>query len=673
MEERREPFLVALLATLLIVSCVSNPRSVDPEAAALPASGGHPVAIGNLSHADKGAHWVSVTLPESVKWAPGTKLQAAGGITGHVGENFGVYPTAHLKLPSIQGFEFREVRLRRLVQDAPVLEATARGPPAASTALFRVLNKGKAVEPKPVIAIAPRAGIYYHRARLGMLVVETWFQLLPDNPLVPFEVLVTNSDPRVDKNEVALDLQLDTTKAIRPVIDYRDQKGFATTFDGERWTVDLTRNAIGDRQSIHVRGRLHLLGRSAADTITQAADVDGPTAAVSLGWEDGWGPWRVTPKLGRVGIEAEVFRLTVDHWNRFVSKRASVWDKGTRAKQARKTGHDHDYGPTKGVEIFAAGKFAPASLYVLGDLATAEACRPQQIYEGDGSPVQVEKRPGLQSLGFRPHYRTNHSDQLGKTNSKGLYGWEPMSFSHASNNGLVCFAILARSYASQRLLQHQITWLRANRGAGWGEIRGYGRCMQVAAWCYLATADNRLLVYFGNRWQGEFDSYLARARTTDVSPWAWTKARSDWPLWPKVSWLPWQEGIFVRGLDGLLEVHKRYRGPSPKAAETLAQLSDTVVRHGFYRLAGKWVLGYQIARMPGDRGLTSNEYADRLLASPHYGTAVDWWSIAAAPIRERIAPAEQKPKARTLREHYEASLAEMPLGFHGWAEWLAVR
>lgn len=638
--------------------------------------------LANLSAAPRGPTWVSLTLAKEA-WAPGDAVEGPGGIRGRVGDRFGIYATAHVLVPALRALEFREVSLRRSgaasfdpVAPRPVAPeggGVESSPASPAPSVLRVSNGSESVSPFPQFSVAPHSGVYLHVGRVGMLVVETWFQLLPGSPLVPFEVLVTNSDPRVDRNEVALDLRVETPASVRPVLDYARQRGFATSFDGQRWEVRVLRSAIGDRQSVQLRGRLHLLDlarASAGAARTLAADLEGPAVGLSLDWKDRWGPWLLAPRLGVPATDAQVAALVGARWRAFVGRRVSVWDRGVRAKQAGITGHDRDYGPTKGLAVLAGRRWGPASLFALGLDAVAEAGRPQQIYEATGAPVRVEDHPRLFSWGFRPHYRANLSDQLGKSSSRGLHDWQAMSFSHASSNGLAAFAILARSRASQRLLQHQGTWIRARRKESWGQTRASGRVMNVAAWVYLATGDRALLDYFAGRWDSEYDAYLARAREVEVAPWAWTKARSDWPLWPKESWIPWQEAIFARGLDGLLGVYERRVGPHAKAAEARGHLLRTVVDHGFYRLDGRWVVGYQIARLPGDRALTAAEYQDPTVASPHYGTAVDWWSIPSAPIYERVGASA---RATELRRTYERRLAELPFAFRDHAEWLSVR
>lgn len=485
----------------------------------------------------------------------------------------------------------------------------------SSTSLVRTCEQGKARR------------VHHLRGRIPgtMLVVDIWAYLYARQDVIPFEMLVTASDPMTTAVNQRVDhLELVTGEYPRMWTGRRRGVGQPEFVDG-LWRTHLTgATNFGDGQSLAFFGSFLVpepAGRPphnvapVADRMrrlrTLAAEYEAPLVAMAHGWDErSWGPLdpRVECPRGwtRRRLHAEVMAVG----RRFQKKLGGAgdpWDSCPYglAKFPGQTGDQQGFGCCKLAQALISCD--PVFLHVAAhSVIHSLACRPGNMREEDGSVVRAADHPDLVTLDEVVHYHVSVSpDRLGKTDpalKPEHNGWQGRDNQHHQPLFEIGYYALTGSWMTRLLLETVAERLLSGLTLkpGWstssmGAPRAVGRTFLSMAWLEWALGDARMM----ERAQNRVDECV-------VPQWAGRNLAGKPVRVLGVEWdsrLPggrgWRPPFEALGVVGLYLVWKmREHRPS---LEIAYHVLKTVVNHGTVLIDDHWHICWGVFYETGEK------------------------------------------------------------------------
>ena len=417
-----------------------------------------------------------------------------------------------------------------------------------------------------------------HRIPGTSFVAIAWFYAYFAWRVVPFELVVCNSDPRTTRRVGRVrGVELVAPGTCFPSIDFLTARGGTREYVNVDLRTRLTGDTwFGDGQAAAWSGRLVYWGRSrTSDLKSLVAAVDGPVVgmATPADWRGAWGPWGQVPDLHpgarppdgspvRTGW-AGAIELGVE-FLRTLGLAGTVWESAAAdryglAADPHRSGDQQDFGITKLAPAMAVDGGNPFHLFELGPSILKEAGRPIHYLEVDGELVEPVDHPDWRTWNAQTHYHPMVShDQLGKvpwsgnpTNTLATKDW-----GHFSSNNLAGWTQLTGSELGVWLLEAELATIEAFHELG--EARGYGRVLLAVAWAWTVRTKFRPgILRFAKR-LAQLDAWNVPLPVKDlefsVAPFEVREKEPKHYAGESRFWMPWQEALLIAGLDALLNV-----------------------------------------------------------------------------------------------------------------------
>lgn len=495
-----------------------------------------------------------------------------------------------------------------------------------------------------------------------MLVADLWATSSPGSGVVPFELLIVNSDPSTTEMYTTVNVTLTGLNGVKVVVWWGPWRGVAVVND----SVELLRGqTLADTQGQAWMGFLALHGSEEG-----AAWQYGPVMAMSPAdeWVDRWGPFGKVPSFA--GYSENDYVQEIHRWFlKMVTTAGQPWlapDLGL-LPGAGSTGSQQDFGTSKlGPAFMRAGAGPLHALHAL-QASLMDSCRPGDFREVSGAPTKPWEHPNHVTWSGYTHYHSGVStDRLGKAaepTPRWTGGWGGKDREHWSSLNL-CGAylltgsniLLHRIECEARLFLSGETIHPGLSTSGVGAPRGVGRTFLTASWIDCCLPDGELRTHFRQRVLDRLVRIEELTRHgTPVDPLGTIEDPRTIPDVEVVA--PWQE---AQGIIGLRAAQLRF----PAAAETcrviLERVCRTFAEYGWWRDANGWHLADYHAFNEG-QPLPPEAYPGPLVVRRE---GFEEWSWGAVIISHVLAPS-----ARTAE-----LVAAVPSPTKvADAEWLAVR
>jgi len=626
------------------------------------------ILVANPSPFQRTNQWATCTIPAG-RFDPGTPLKLRYGTQGQAKALGGPLLSDHLQLvhilaPKINPFGNVNGRLLMAAEDEVpeeyvVPKELAEPMPIEMEIIdgdgntFSVDLGGKDYQ---VVANDRARMVEFRRRRVEGtdLTAELWLYYYSGQLIVPFELLITSSNPettRMDYHVQSIDLRCPHFFEVRGLT----RRGGESLGDKIRLVRETS---FGDAQSLAWYGSVLVEPHPTTDKAeepaiytTLGAEKFAPlVAGCVVGWKGKWGPFGVTP---RAPMPAETLhpygqQLASKHFADMESA-GDPWDSVPfgQAKRPAQTGDQQGFGVTKMGEYF--GLMNPVWLMIAQYSAIhGLACRPIHMREADGSPISVHDHPDLVTWDERTHYHPRVSfDRLGKgeyPEKPDTHGWLGRDNQHHQPLFEIGYYALTGTYMVRQMLEEigerllSGLTLRPNWSTtGIEAARAVGRTCLSLAWLDWALGAPRLTTRAVDRihqvvaeqWPG---GKIEPGRTVKVLEAGWD------PRLPHTSgWRPPFEALAVVGMLAI----DRMRG-CPKAREIAAQLLHTIAFHGIRERDGApwvfWGVHYRLGDHGEEAGLPLDEklYDDPSFADPGGGS---WriWTAAALKLGIQLA------------------------------------
>jgi hypothetical protein len=475
--------------------------------------------------------------------------------------------------------------------------------------------------------------------------------------VVPFELLIVNSDPRSGDVYSTLTADLYGLFGTTPFVYYAPWRSAYPT--GR--VVSLLRNeTFADTQGQAWFGFLSFAG----------ADVQqweyGPAMAMSTPaeWAGKWGPFGVLPDWP--GYTAAMYIVEIRDW--FISMigaSPTPWKAPNigLAPNANQTGGQQEFGTSKLGPAFMGGVLHASHA---AQAASMETCRPGDFRESDGSPVDPANHPNWVTWNFYTHFHPSvSSDRLGKVGMPTWWqgNWGGKDREHWSSLTL-CGAylltgsplLLHRIEVEARLFLAGETLDPRLSTSGIGAPRGIGRTFLTAAWIDCCLPEGNLRSRLRERVLARLTLVEEKTRReTLVAP----LGLVDHPSIPDKDLVaPWQE---AQGIIGLRAAQLQFEGADAICQPLLARVCRTFVEYGWWLDSHGWQMADYHDFNDG-APLPSEAYPGPLVQRRE---GFEEWSWGAVKICNAVL--HQSQRAQALLQALPAPSKVVD------AEWIAVR
>ena len=667
--------------------------------------------------------WVSFTVPDSTIPKAGTLMMYPDLWPVYIGEKVG--PNArlvHIKTGKMKSLErkFGLIKNIKQTEDKPSVKAED----VLKVAKLDALDQVKEFNPFPTVVVKLDLKTYtwtptnlkvvesslgrsvfhsYGRINGTMFVVNMWFYVYPQHRTVPFELLITNSDPRSETQTQHVDeIGMLIADGIYPVVDFLKSRGGSNPVaeEGNVYVKLHGSTWFGDSQSAAWNGRLLLwVGASPADVGYLVPDLTAPLVGMAMNWKGHWGPWGEIPDLHPKEMDQERGDVAAKrNYSRFLedlTKVGSVWSSplyyyGTSDKPSS-TGAQQGFGATKFAPLFGPLLGNPAHIFEVMPSVLKDLGRQGKYYEIDGTQIDLEKHPKWKTWGCITHWHPNISeDRLGKK------PWDPSpanvlmakDWAHMSSNILAGYAVLTGSHMARHGCRSELLCLVANHGS-LGETRAYGRAVHSAVWDFLATGDPLFSKFFDHISTGKnswiWESYTQKNKLSkEVAPLATPMKHGSWWQGKYDFWMPWQESLVIYGLDAYLKQNN-----SPAVEAVLESVCRNWVKWGWWKYGDGyhtfWVLRFPDENKPYDVPISKQAYDSKDAEYVRLGDGgiTNRWSWGSLIIARRHL---LRMREQALVEKVDGILTDLnnrrlaknppfyrPIGFDVESEWKAVK
>lgn len=521
-------------------------------------------------------------------------------------------------------------------------------------------------------------------------VAELWCYLYSETDYVPFELLVTASDPTTTE----MIQEISSMNLLCPELPFlaagRSRGAGQTRFNdvGKHWSVRLCDSTwLGDGQSLAFYGSFLLKPTiEAPDTAERMRNVAAqsvhPLVAMDADWRFAWGPMPTHVPKGGSDVDAHVVQLCRNHQANLM-RIGTPWDQTPfgQDRQPGRTGDQQGFGAAKCFEALTVGRpefLIPAYYSAVHSLA----CRPVNMRESDGAPVRAEAHPRWITWDERTHWHPDVSkDRLGKPPYAEVpaHDWWGRDDQHNQPLFEIGTYALTGSWmlrdlldvVAERMLSGQTipSFHGQTSTNSMGAARGIGRLNITASWLAWATGrrdltprlHRRVVECISQQWHGK--NLTSGVRILELY--------HDPRLPQGCGWRPVFESM---GVFGLYLLWRETQGEGE--FEIAYQVVKSVVKYGIRTRDGMprvaWGLWY-----PENRGgvLEEPEYDDPEKASWGGG---DWeaWSYAGVAVglnlAEKAGDADLAVQCKSILEAWDKQEFKDPAKWLRWHEWAAV-
>lgn len=547
----------------------------------------------------------------------------------------------------------------------PVVEIRAGGR-AASTALV----------PASIVAVERNAArvVWRVSGHGDGFHLDAWLYVASGQAHVPYEALVTWSDPTTA--ELRVDIDAMTLSFGEPfVVDFARSHGWGMPFEaGGRWHSDIRPgDAMGDGEQVYVSGRVLPTsdivrrireGANAQDIAELQSLIAARTSDLTAELVDGDEPLMVF-RPAELTTPPPALPVGVGYYAQRPIGPAKIT--GT-------TGAQEDFGSTKGSDAY---RYRPSDYARVSRYAATTPMRGFHFREADGSRVLAGQHPGTVTWSCRPDHRLS-TDMLGKPDEwmpwslrHGVSGFSGIDDQHRSLNNEAACILMTGSYALQESWRDLLEVDRMMPADRVGAARAVGRLAHQ--WAHHALIDGHHAEEIITRavmrieraanvmrlLGGDLEDPMGTMLTIS----AHRRDRFAGATHAQV----WEEAIAVRGIYAVVEAARRLNmaALAARAERIVLPYVQSLTTHCIRRdNTGSWRTAAYIRLQPNAVPLTDAEFFD-----PAYAELVhsfDAWTLPAVLVRLELEPEWSDGIAilRALRPNGPQSALE--------AEWLCI-